>query len=159
MAALYGALNGFTAEFVGQGPFFAGSELTLADLTLIPWVGRFYIIERHRGFSLIRTDPKFQGKSALPGLGVQHLILSGGQLGRSMYWTYRRSRGRGPSLNTTNRYIGVTCATRPRVKLPRPLGRVELFHEYIGSPWTFTSFVYMCYGRTRACVNIKSQML
>ncbi|KAF8589078.1 glutathione-S-transferase [Ramaria rubella] len=60
LQAVYDALNGFAARFVGQGPLFAGSELSLADLALLPWVGRFHIVEKYRGFSLSETDPKFQ---------------------------------------------------------------------------------------------------
>jgi Glutathione S-transferase, C-terminal domain len=68
LVAVYAALNEFAAKFIGEGPFFAGSEVTLADLTLLPWVRRFPIIEEHRGFSFASTVPKFQGKCDSTGL-------------------------------------------------------------------------------------------
>jgi glutathione S-transferase len=67
MSALYATLNGISARFIGEGPFFAGSELTLVDRVdrvLIAWVSRFCIAEsaeQHRGFSRSQTEPKFQG--------------------------------------------------------------------------------------------------
>jgi glutathione S-transferase len=68
MVAMYAALNAFAAKFIGEGPFFAGSEVTLADLTLLPWVRRLPIIEEHRGFCFANTVPKFQGKHDSTGL-------------------------------------------------------------------------------------------
>lgn len=33
-----------------KGPWFSGEELTLADLTVAPWINRIYILEQYRGF-------------------------------------------------------------------------------------------------------------
>ncbi|XP_065184659.1 uncharacterized protein LOC135815310 [Sycon ciliatum] len=35
-----------------DGPFFAGDELGFADLSVAPWVERFYILKHHRGFEV-----------------------------------------------------------------------------------------------------------
>jgi glutathione S-transferase len=64
MSVLYATLNGISARFIGEGPFFAGSELTLVDRVLIAWVGKFCIAEsaeQHCEFSHSQTEPKFQG--------------------------------------------------------------------------------------------------
>ncbi|KIJ24739.1 hypothetical protein M422DRAFT_39036 [Sphaerobolus stellatus SS14] len=60
LKSLYEAFNAFAARFIGDGPFFAGKDLSLADLALIPWIGRLYIIEKNRGFDISNTDAKFQ---------------------------------------------------------------------------------------------------
>lgn len=76
---MYAGLNEFAARFIGEGPFFAGPDISLADVALIPWVGRLRISEEHRGFSLANTDPKFQGK---PGSGRCDLTF----IGRAIAW-------------------------------------------------------------------------
>jgi len=60
LQTLYQSFNGFAARFIGDGPFFAGKDLTLADIALMPWMGRLHILEKHRAFSLSKTDPKFE---------------------------------------------------------------------------------------------------
>jgi len=42
------------------GPFWGGSEISLADVALIPWAGRLYVVVEHREFDLSKTNPKFE---------------------------------------------------------------------------------------------------
>lgn len=55
------ALNVFQEDI--QGPWFAGGQLTLADLVLAPFVVRFNLLERHRGFHASQVGAKFEGVS------------------------------------------------------------------------------------------------
>jgi len=102
LQSLYDALNGFSARFIGGGPFFAGSELTLADLSLIPWVGRLYIVERHRGFSRSRTEPKFQSWAEhVSGLHIFKKTTSEPQYYEQIYGRYLRNEAQSEAAKAT----------------------------------------------------------
>lgn len=44
-----------------KGPWFAGEQLTLVDLVLAPFVVRFDLLARHRGFYASQVGDKFDG--------------------------------------------------------------------------------------------------
>lgn len=46
--ALVGALRGFGEE-LGERKFYLGDDLSIVDLTLLPWAYRFYVFEHYRG--------------------------------------------------------------------------------------------------------------
>ena len=48
-----------------KGPFWAGSDLSQADLVVLPWALRSYILEKHRGFDRAALGPKYKGKPSL----------------------------------------------------------------------------------------------
>ena len=56
---LYAALKKFEAKL--RGDFYMGRELTHADIALIPFVCRFYILEEHRKFDVKEVGTKFAG--------------------------------------------------------------------------------------------------
>jgi glutathione S-transferase len=45
-----------------KGPFLAGDEVSTGDLALAPFIGRLYLIEDHRGFSIHRQHGKLKGQ-------------------------------------------------------------------------------------------------
>jgi len=55
-------LEGALATFVEKvkGPFVAGDQLTIGDLTLAPFAFRFFLLEKHRGFMFHKTNTKFR---------------------------------------------------------------------------------------------------
>ncbi|KZS87620.1 glutathione-S-transferase [Sistotremastrum niveocremeum HHB9708] len=44
-----------------KGEYWAGNEISLADIALMPWAGRLYILEENREFDIERTGEKFKG--------------------------------------------------------------------------------------------------
>jgi glutathione S-transferase len=45
-----------------RGPSFLGEQLTLADITLAPFIPRLYLLEEHRGFSLHKDNAELKSK-------------------------------------------------------------------------------------------------
>jgi len=43
-----------------KGPYLAGEQLTIGDLVLAPFVFRFFILEKHREFSIHKTDARLR---------------------------------------------------------------------------------------------------
>ncbi|KZS86847.1 glutathione-S-transferase [Sistotremastrum niveocremeum HHB9708] len=60
-SSLYEALQKWSDGMLdgGKGPWWAGEEMTLADVVLMPFIGRLYILEENRAFDLSRTNEKF----------------------------------------------------------------------------------------------------
>jgi len=57
---VYKGLRGFQEGLKARnGPFYMGEQLTLADIALIPWATRFYIIEENRGFDIKQVGKPF----------------------------------------------------------------------------------------------------
>jgi len=44
-----------------RGPYLLGQELSLADISLAPFIARLYLLEEHRGFTLHKTDLELKG--------------------------------------------------------------------------------------------------
>ncbi|PGG99285.1 hypothetical protein AJ79_08591 [Helicocarpus griseus UAMH5409] len=42
------ALKEFTAQMDAEGPFFGGKEISLVDIALVPWVARFFLVEKYK---------------------------------------------------------------------------------------------------------------
>ncbi|KZO91656.1 glutathione-S-transferase [Calocera viscosa TUFC12733] len=60
-----------------QGPFYFGTQFTLADIVLAPWAARLHRVEKHRNFSASAVGPKFeQWVAAVKGRESVRKILS-----------------------------------------------------------------------------------
>lgn len=59
-AALEQSLLTFASFIKSPGPYLAGSQLTLGDLVLAPFAYRFFILEKHRGFTVHKSDEKLR---------------------------------------------------------------------------------------------------
>ena len=49
---LLDGLKTFASEMDSEGPFFLGQQLSLVDISYIPWALRFYVLKAYRGFEL-----------------------------------------------------------------------------------------------------------
>lgn len=47
-----------------KGPYLAGEQLTTADLAIAPFVGRLYLLEEHRRFTIHKKHEKLKGSAS-----------------------------------------------------------------------------------------------
>jgi len=58
-AELEEAFRKFAGMIQGEGPHLSGKNVGLADVACVPWVARFPILEKHRGWDASRISPEF----------------------------------------------------------------------------------------------------
>jgi len=97
---VYEALKKYAAGI--RGPFYMGSQFTLADIVLAPWVARFYIVEKHRNFSASEVGDKFvQWTEAVKDRESFKKIVSEERYYEDIYGRYLRDEAQSEAAKAT----------------------------------------------------------
>ncbi|EJU00546.1 glutathione S-transferase C-terminal-like protein [Dacryopinax primogenitus] len=94
------ALKKYSKKIVG--PYYMGSQFTLADIVLAPWVARLPIVEKHRNFSASAVGDKFvQWVKAVQARESFKKILSEEKYYEEIYGRYLRDEAMSEAAKAT----------------------------------------------------------
>ncbi|KZT62928.1 glutathione S-transferase [Calocera cornea HHB12733] len=99
---LEGALRRFGEMADVEGPFFAGGGVGMADLVCAPWVARFPILEKHRGWDASGISPRFsRWMSAITARPAYVATLSEPERYEEVYGRYLRDESHSAVAQST----------------------------------------------------------